>query len=56
MFLLHEILNEFRFKSFNISKAFEIFGIESQQIFDVVRFHRSNDFCIVDLNAGNGMF
>lgn len=43
-------------KFFDVGVAFEIFGIESQQVFDVVRFHRGDDFCVVDLNAGDGMF
>ena len=33
---LSEILNVFRFDSFDVGIAFEIFGVEGQQIFDVV--------------------
>lgn len=51
-----ETLNIFRFDCFDVGIAFEIFGVEDQQIFDVVGFHRVGDFCVMELNAGNGMF
>lgn len=49
-------LNIFRCNGVDVGTAFEVFDVEGQQIFDVVRFHRGGDFCVVDLNAGNRMF
>ncbi len=45
--------NSFRLNRFDVGIAFEIFDVKSQQILNVVRFHCGNDFCVVDLNAGN---
>jgi hypothetical protein len=53
--LLPEILNIFRLNGFDVCVAFEIFGVEGQQILNVVRFHRSDDFRVVDFYARNRM-
>ncbi len=50
---LTEILNIFRLDGFNESVAFEIFGVEGQQILNVVGFHRGDDFRVVDFYARN---
>ena len=49
-------LNAFRFGGDDLRVAFEVFGVKCERIFDFVRFHRGNDLCVVNLNAGNGMF
>ncbi len=49
-------LNIIRFDSIVVKIAFEIFGVESQLIFDVARLHHGGDFCVVNLDAGDGMF
>lgn len=40
----------------DVGIAFEIFGVECQQVFDVVGFHGSDDFCVMDLDTGDKIF
>ena len=43
--------NIFRFDGFDVGVVFGIFGVEGQQILDVVRLHCGDDFRVVDFYA-----
>ena len=46
---------EFRLDGFGEIVAFEISGVESQRILNVVGFHRNDDFRVVNFYARNRM-
>ena len=50
-----EILNIFRFYTFNESVASKIFGVEGQQVLNVMGLHRGNDFRVVNFYAWDRM-